>query len=72
MHLVGMHSLTQRGVNALMALDEALAFEFGRDNDSLPVAAVALDFEMIAGEPRGDDVLRSSSLVIGQLQFLIL
>ena len=53
MHLVGMHSLTQRRVNALMALDEAFACEFGRNDHRLPVASIALDFEMIAGKPCG-------------------
>src|SRR5688572_14858391 len=55
MHLVGMHSLTQRGVNPLVALDQAFALEFGRNDHRLPMAPIALDFEVITGKPRGND-----------------
>src|SRR5213075_1923094 len=58
MYLVGTHSLTQRGVNPLMALDQALAFEFGGDHHGAPVAAVAGHFEMFAGKARGDEGLK--------------
>ncbi|MNT93513.1 hypothetical protein D3C72_2350090 [compost metagenome] len=57
MHLVGVHFLAQRGVDQLVALDQALAFKRGRDDGGKPVAAIAFQRDMVAGQARGNDVL---------------
>eukprot|EP01137_Pigoraptor_chileana_P029746 Opistho-2@15329 len=41
MHLVGVHFRTEGGVDPLVALDGALALEFGRDDGRVPMSAVA-------------------------------
>ena len=50
MHLVGMHFRTQGRVDPLMALNRALALEFGRDDGGVPVAAIALERDVLARE----------------------
>ena len=54
MYLVGFDSLAQGGIDALMALDEALALKFAGDQGGIPVAAIALDFEVLAGQASRD------------------
>ena len=58
MHLVRMHSRTQRGVDALVPLDEALPLEFGGHDDRFPVSTVAGDLEVFAGKARADEELK--------------
>ncbi len=55
MHLVGVYFRTQRCVHPLVALDGALAFEFGGYNHGRPVTAIALDFEVLARQSGGDE-----------------
>jgi hypothetical protein len=47
-----------------VARDGALAFEFGRDDGGKPVAAVALDFEVFAGQAGGDELLSWSAVMV--------
>ncbi|MCY1540735.1 hypothetical protein D9M68_763920 [compost metagenome] len=46
----GLHAVAQRGIDQLMALDEALAFEGGADDDRVKMRAVALHVEMFTGQ----------------------
>jgi hypothetical protein len=54
MDLVGVHFDTQRGIDPLMALDGALALEFGRHDQGRPVTAISIDFEVLAGQAGGN------------------
>jgi hypothetical protein len=49
-HLVGVHFRTEGGVDPLMALDRALALEFGRDDGGVPMSTVALERDVLARE----------------------
>jgi hypothetical protein len=57
MHLVGTYFLTQCGLHGLVALDQAFAFERGRDDDGAPVTAIAIYFEKLALQASGDEVV---------------
>jgi len=58
MYLVGTHFRIQRGVDALVPLDAALAFEFSRNDDGRPVATVALHLDVLAGQAGADESLK--------------
>jgi hypothetical protein len=57
MDFVGNHAITQGGVYALVALDQALAFKLSRDQCGIPVAAVSLHLQMRAGKSSADEIL---------------
>ena len=57
MHFIGMHAGAQGGVDLLVALDQALAFEHRGHNGGVPVASVALEFAVVAGDACGDQGL---------------
>ena len=58
MDLVGLQPPAQRGIDALMPLDQALAFESAGDNGGIPVPAVAGEFEVLARQACGNDGLK--------------
>ena len=71
-HRQGMHFVigqfgAQRGIYALVALNGPLALELGRDDGGIPMAAVALQRDVIAGQACGDDVFK---LVCSQFRIL--
>src|SRR6185437_13046857 len=59
------HSIAQRLVDALMACHAVLAFEFGRHDGSEEMLAVALDFQVRAGQTGGDVLLDFSGRGVG-------
>ncbi len=61
MHLVALDACTQRGVHHLVTLDRALALERIRNDNSLPMAAVAIEFAMATRQAFGDDGFEFSS-----------
>jgi len=48
MHFIGMHLLAQRGIDQLVALDQALALEGRRHDRRKPVAAIAFERAMLS------------------------
>jgi hypothetical protein len=48
------HSIAERLVDPLVTLDAGAPFELGRDDGREEVAAVALDGDMLAGQPTGN------------------
>ena len=54
MHFVCVHFRTERGIDPLMALNGTFALELGRNNDGVPMAAVALQFEVLTGQVGGN------------------
>jgi hypothetical protein len=57
MDFVGHHAITQSGVDALVALDQTLAFKLCRDQGGIPMAAVPLDLQMRTGKACSDEIL---------------
>ena len=54
---LGLHSIAQGLVNALMAPHAALAFEFSRNDHGLEMLAVPLDHQVAAGQAIGNVLL---------------
>ena len=50
------HSIAQGLVNPLVARHAARALEFGRHDGRKEMAAVALDFEVLAAQAAGDEI----------------
>ena len=57
MHLVSLHAVAQRGLDLLVALNQALALELAGDDGGVPVAAIALQCAVLAGKAGGDQGL---------------
>jgi hypothetical protein len=51
------HALAQRGIDLLVTLDQSLAFEGGAHDDSAPVAAIAVQRDVVAGQALANDGL---------------
>ena len=47
---LGLHPITQCGVDQLVPGDETFAVEEWADNDCLEVMAIAIDFDVVAGQ----------------------
>lgn len=57
MQFAGRQLGLQRLINALLALDAALAGEFVADDGRLEVLAIAVEFEVFANHPGKDELL---------------
>ena len=57
MHFIGLYAATQRGVNFLVALNQALTFKGAGDNGGVPVLAVARQLNVLTRQAAGDDGL---------------
>ena len=57
MQFAGGELVLQCLIDALLALDAALAFEFGADDDGVEMLAVAVKFEELAGHAGKDELL---------------
>ena len=57
MYLVGLHTATQCGVNALVALNQALPLKGTGDNGGVPMPAIAREFNVFAVQAGTDDGL---------------
>jgi hypothetical protein len=57
MNLIGLHFLAQSGVHLLVALDQAQALKLGGHDGGVPMAAITLDTQVLAGQLAGDDGL---------------
>ena len=55
MDFVGLHAPTHGGVDLLVALDQALALECSRHHGRVPVATVARQFTVFAGQTCKDE-----------------
>ena len=54
--LVARHLVAQGGVHALVARNQALAFKLGRNDDGIPMAAIALQGDVVARQVGTDGV----------------
>ena len=58
MNLVRAYFLTQRGVDRLVTLDQAFAFEGYGHHGRVPMASIAVDDQMLAGQARRNQLLQ--------------
>jgi hypothetical protein len=54
MHFVCVHFRTERGIHPLMSLNGTFSLELGRYDGRAPMAAVALQFEVLTGQVGGN------------------
>lgn len=57
MHFVRCHTISERGIDTLMALDWPHTDEFRRHDGRIPVAAVAIHGKVVALQSRGNDAV---------------
>lgn len=50
MHFVGLHAIAQSGIDLALALHQVQTVEFSRNNGGKPMAAIALQFDVLASE----------------------
>jgi hypothetical protein len=58
MDFVGLHPTTQRGIDTLMPLNQALAFKDAGDDGGIPMSAVARQFDVLAVNIGTDEGLK--------------
>ena len=57
MDFIGLDAATQRRIDLLMSLNQALAFKAAGHNRGIPVLAIARQFNVIARQSAGNDGL---------------